>query len=955
MKTLTFKKLLKYSLACLCTVCAVIAGVFSISISKVKAEVYQDFYLSSIDIMFDGSDDITAGLSINVPNKLLDMLNQDATYTTNNNYSVGSQIYVNSNDKLINVQKTAYILILREETDLLTYQDENCDAYSRALSNYSDNVFLFDKHSSFIDGYKLDNIINANNPNRIYLSFDYPKYNKTYYFWADIVEVLYTQKVNTSNVAGSTDLKQQKVTGFYEEITSKVVYTSDNYKTKNTEEEALSRLQDMDSSTENSIVNQLLTIVGTNVRATDDITVNTTYKRVKDFAEVETVTEQFLIKGRYVYNERYIKNYMYNVLGYANVSDFNAVYTDSYMIDGSVYDTQTRVFLQAESLDYTFDTTTSIGTLNVVYAPFKYSNFVIRITNNDLTNNLTIDYFTSDVVDNGTNTILKFDFATIERQIYNSILWLFDIDKNDIEINSAQNVTTSLSDTELTISFNNTYENNLSELSVILITEIVEDYKLDVTYSYVSLDNDLNELTITTEPVDVWYSTLIRLNNENFATKTETVDVYNSALASISPTVLNGQPFYTYKGISLNYNEQKTNCNVIVEYYYTTLLKVTDSLATRTVYVALNDNSLTYTYTQLPFTVPSGYRIKSLRCDGNAFIEFSEHAPEEMSIIINESTAQRKIITLTAELSDKWYVTVNYLERYNSTPFATLETVTKEVKVSDYGEIKNITANQTARIVGKSTLNVLKSTVDRLDVVYNGTSKYTITPKYTYLSLKAIDLDGTSKEVKVPLTCFEKYCNAFDQNWSILWLNDTKNTYFEYSNSVEREKLYGYFNVAVFETQISDLNALFKNNTGDGCMTIFKSKQIVGSDIYQFASDMKDSLLFGWAGYGIMSFCEVVNDNNKILETYFFYLDVDSDKPFLSISGSSDADDDDSAGENLGQDVINGIVDDLNSVGDSISDWFENNPFAQFLKILAGVLIGALVLFVIVWIFRKVK
>lgn len=962
MKKLSLKNFFKYTLACLCAVCATIAGVFAIGTNTAKAETFTDFHMSSVDINFDGSDDNVAYASVYVPDTLLNLLNQDAEYTINNNYSIDTQIYVSSDDKLINVQKTAYVLVLREETDILTYQDENYDAYNRALNLYEDNVFIFKKHSDFLDGCYLDNIINGNQPNAINLDFIYPKNSYDYYFWADIVKVKYTQKVTTSNVVGSTDYKQQKVTGFYEEITSEVVYTTDNYKTKNINAEALTRLQNMGSSTKDAVVDQLLTIVGSNVSATDNITVNLTYKRVKDFAEVETITESFTILGRFIYNESYIKDYMYNVLGKSNISDFNAVYTDDYMIDGSIYDTQTRVFLQAESLSYSFDATSNVGTLNVNYAPFKYSNFVIRITNNDPTNNLTIDYFTADVVDNGTSTVLTFNFDTIERQLYNSALWLFDIQKDDFTINSASNITTSLSDTALTISFNNTYENNLSSLSVKLITEIMEDYELDVTYEYASLDDNLEETTITTEPVKMYYSRLVRFSNENFGTLEETEFVCASAMTAISPAVLNGQAYYTYDGITKDYNADKTACTVIVEYTYTTLLKVTDSLASKAVYVALNSNSLTYDYEDLPFNVPSGYRIKNVTSDGNVEISFSEHAPEDLIITINENTAQKKIITLTAELTDAWKVKVNYLERYKLTPFAVYKTVTKEVSVSEYGEIKNITADQTASIVGLSTLNVLKSAVESLDVTYDGTSTYTITPKYTYMSLKAIDYDGNSKEVKVPLTCYEDYCDMFGQDWSILWLNTSKTEYFEYSNSVARDKLYGYFNVAVFEEQVSDLNYYFQQNTGDGCMTIFKSQQVVGSKVYRFASNMRESLMFGGVGYGLMAFCEIANDNNKILETYFFYLDSTSDKPFISNGGADDSEDDDSAGENLGEDVvdkvedgINKVEDKLNEAGDSIADWFENNPFAQFLKLLGYVLVGGLALFIIVFIFRKIK
>lgn len=942
MKKLSLKNFLKYTLACLCAVCATIAGVFAIGANTAKAEEITE--APTISGLAFNAENETIKTATTISSNLRNLLDYTSDSPEFENFQTGGTYVIGDM-----WSKNVYYIAFNYSS--------NIEDYGKVLSSENNTIWYGIKDNLTVSNLPVTpqeasftTFANGNSMLAITLPVSKIDTTKTYYYWFNIIK--FSEVNHIDKVIEKQGVPVVSDSHIYYKSTT---YSFSDYKQINVKDEAQKQLKTANNETNLTLNNNLLKYAGYNHKANDDITINVSYKQLKDFAQVQTVVEQFTIKGWTILRENYIKNTMYNVLGKTAISDFNAIYTDSYMIDGSIYDTQTRVFLQAESLSYSFDASSSVGTITVNYAPFKYSNFVIRITNNDPENNLTIDYFTADVVDNGESTTLTYNFETIERQLYNSAKWLFDIQKEDLAIVSAPNVTTSLSNSALTITFDNAYENNLSELSVKIVTQIMEDYELNVSYAYASVDNNLETTYINTEPVKMYYSKLVQLGNENFKTLEETELIYLEVIASISPAVLNGQAYYTYDGIIKDYNEDKTACTIIVEYSYTTLLKVTDSLASKTVYIALNSNSLTYDYEDLPFNVSNGYRIKNVTSDGNVSISFNEHTPEDLTITINENTAQKKIITLTAELTDVWFVKINYLERYKLTPFAEYKTATKEVRVSEYGEIKNITADQTASIIGKSTLNVLKSTVESLDVRYDGKSTYTITPKYTYLSLKAIDYNGNSKEIKVPLTCYEDYCDMFGQDWSILWLNSSETQHFEYSNSVARDKLYGYFNVAVFEEQVSDLNYFFKSNTGDGCMTIFKSQQVQGDKVYQFANDMRESLLFGGVGYSLMAFCEITNDSNNILESYFFYLDINSDKPYLSTGGADNAEDEDSAGENLGEDVIEGIKDNVDSIGNDIEDWLNNNPFAQFLKILGYVLIGGLALFLLVWVFRKIK
>lgn len=52
-----------------------------------------------------------------------------------------------------------------------------------------------------------------------------------------------------------------------------------------------------------------------------------------------------------------------------------------------------------------------------------------------------------------------------------------------------------------------------------------------------------------------------------------------------------------------------------------------------------------------------------------------------------------------------------------------------------------------------------------------------------------------------------------------------------------------------------------------------------------------------------MSFCEIVNDDNAMYYSYFFYLDGTSDNAYLATNGADDAGDTDSAIKNAFNDV----------------------------------------------------
>ena len=152
--------------------------------------------------------------------------------------------------------------------------------------------------------------------------------------------------------------------------------------------------------------------------------------------------------------------------------------------------------------------------------------------------------------------------------------------------------------------------------------------------------------------------------------------------------------------------------------------------------------------------------------------------------------------------------------------------------------------------------------------------------------------------------------------------------------------------VAVFKEQVSDLNYWFKNNTGDGCMTIFEGKQVSGSGVYKFFDNLTTKgVITSVLGYVGMSFCEIVDDDNAMYYSYFFYLDGTSDNAYLATNGADDSDDTDSAIKN----AFNDAKEWLKKTWDKLN----GSNAMKWLKILGGVALGILALTALIAVVYK--
>lgn len=85
-----------------------------------------------------------------------------------------------------------------------------------------------------------------------------------------------------------------------------------------------------------------------------------------------------------------------------------------------------------------------------------------------------------------------------------------------------------------------------------------------------------------------------------------------------------------------------------------------------------------------------------------------------------------------------------------------------------------------------------------------------------------------------------------------------------------------------------------------------------------------------------MNLCELVDDDNAMYYSYFFYLDGTSENPYLSNGGADNADDTDSAIGNAWEDVKDRIKD--------LWDKFNDSDWKKAIQIILGVALGILAL-----------
>ena len=775
--------------------------------------------------------------------------------------------------------------------------------------------------------------------------------NTEYYYRAKVIKVTYTVEFDR-DYAGSSGIANEQAETVAE---SSGYYKNSIWNIGMTQLEGSEPLTDAERS-------GIQTILGIKPSGAE-ISVTLKYKELTDYATLTEKSYTFQLKSAYAQNKTLAVTTLYSLTDFSNIADFNAVYTGDFWRDGYKYTTQERIILQARDFEYSYNPTTEKGTLEVKYNDFQYKDLSLRVTNNDPANNLTIDYYTAEAVAGATSTTLTFRFADIEEQLHNSCNWLFDFGKENIRITGKpEGVTTQLTEEALIVTFPNAKENELVNLSLIGVAEIIEDVEYTLTYDYAELTlngTKISETWKTSSPIVKMYSEIVTCNYTNFM-----LDYGDAVRAAVNPEFLDGAEYYIPASIRKEYSaydSETHTCKITVEYSYNTLFGITNNYDESIIFKALDHSSLNYGGEYFVDSIPDGYRVKELSTSkpDKLTIENAEDY-RNATIEVRTSTTAKEVLPVEVVFTDSWKMVVTYLENYidygmkqgekdkDGKPvkacFAEKKVFSGSVKVKDVADIYHPTNAEMSKILGLENLDILGlATAESISVTFDGVSTYTAKLSYSYAALKQIDYNGNAKEIKIPLTSYADWCEEYGKDWSILFLNRTDRHYFKYSNDVTRENLYGFFSVAVFKEQVSDLNFYFKNNTGDGCMTIFSQSEVRGSGVYKFFSRLATKSGFMGILLGTplistmcMNLCELVDDDNAMYYSYFFYLDGTSENPYLSNGGADNADDTDSAIGNAWEDVKDRIKD--------LWDKFNDSDWKKAIQIILGVALGILAL-----------
>lgn len=963
MKTLSFKNLFKYALLTVIIITAFLAAFFiftpkrSASAEETATVATGDFKQQEVVCSVKtGTTDLKFEAPITINN------NSDLYNTLTAGRQVSSDTQgAGTSYEITTTTLTEYYVATVLTSDLtsyfncLDYKFVNNSLAGQTIPSLNEISALFANSTVMIATPTTNGLTNSNSLGATYhqileysgnSGFKYDSINKNGSYYAYNVIIKYVKTIIDSQ---TTDSESYGIT-----ITNK----TDNYVTVNERELVKSKLINATSKNVN-LFTACQTFLGIYNGADANTTVNVNYIVMKDYALFNNETISFNIESICATSPKLIESELYNVLassGFDDITDFNAKYVDYEYVENDKLITGERIIRQATSLDIQPDfTQTKTATVNVVYSDFEYIDLALYVSNNGFnidTELLKMPVYTTDVEFISSSNIYKitFNFSNVEQQLYTTCKWLFDLTPSNINVTGANDrVNVTVNESALIITFNADNEEYLFGLSLQANAEIVEDYELTYTYVYAELDDDLNETLITSSPVTLMYSDFVKLINAyNFYTKHG-----NVIDEAISPSVLNGAKYYTYDNINVVNNKAAKTAEITVEYTYNTMFKLISSSG-EIHYVTLNKNSLNYTFNELNFPVPSGYRVSKIsRGNSDINVAFNVKDPYGAKITVNVATNLKLLIPIYVEVTDTWLVNINHLTRYKQTPFAEYLTTEKEVKVADYDtSIYEWGTKEVSSVLGVSTLNVLESTPSMFKVSFDNVSTYTIDIEYTKTTLIQIDYDGNRCELQIPLTSFQDWCDFYKKDWTIKFLNglNANEKYFTYVNDIDPSKLYGYFSVAVFEEKVKDFNYYFANNTSSGCMCLYNSVEVAGSDIYQFFGGLRNSVL-GVSAHVGMALCEILDDNNKMYHSYFFYLNGNSDSAFISNSGADNAYDDNSALGNTAEDV-NAF---LGTQFGSFSEWWENSGIGKTLQVLLYVAIGVGALALLIWLLKVLK
>lgn len=775
---------------------------------------------------------------------------------------------------------------------------------------------------------------------------------KEYFFYAEVLEF-------------SFDLRYSYISSYKAEkaeVNVSTVYRSEyvNTSIQGIAEEVLTKNPSLSVSYRNAVCDW------GGIDTTAEVPLEVIYKTYSASGNYETKSNVYSIGKASIYNRHSAVSAMYALSGLSDISAFNIVSTrQSYdSVTGNLYNTGDHILRQALYYDYVYDESTGKAYATVVYDEYLYKDFFVTVKNNSPDEDPEVNYYTANVqVTDGVATLI-FNYADIEERLLNSCGWLFQIEKENITIVGASDklLTVTVDDTEIQVRVPVKYQSDLFGLEIAIMAEIVPDELYAVNYKYatdVNVSSNGNKIELIGEKVagePLLLSVIKNYNNFNIFMKDFESEI-NAPLYEFENEY--GVRYATAQDVFPSIDTATKTASILVTYQTYSLLKISDNLTDKWKYVQASHTTNVYTGDQFVDAVggvPSGYRVDKIESQSGVLRITNEYDYKDTRAVLNSDTYGGYIYPAKVVFTDKWNVNINYMEQFKDTPFAEKTCYSGEIRVADFPDIYSLSSSDLATILGKESMSIIKdkTTVDKITVSYDGIGTYNVYTTYTHMSMAKTDYNGNVEEQKIPLTCYADWCENYGKDWSILYLNFCGNNYFKYSNDVKRENLYGFFSTAVFEEQVSDLNFIFKDMKGTGCITIHESEEVRGSKIYKFFGDLRGGWL-GVAGYIGMAFCEVLNDENAIYHSYFFFLDGTKDIAVLAQNGATDANDTDSALKN----TVDGAVDTVggwwDGIKNSISDSTLGKLFAVLIPIIVVVLVGACIVWAIKWLFSKGK
>lgn len=704
----------------------------------------------------------------------------------------------------------------------------------------------------------------------------------------------------------------------------------------------------------------------TNVNDTMPVTVK--YKTMEDYGEYIDKTATFTVPKAVFLNSSEVEKRLYAArlkkktveqtdYYFENLADFNVNFIDSNgLIDGEERNLSERIVMQALSLDYVYDLNSQTGTITVNYSPFLYKDFFVKLTNNASVSedNLTMYLYTVSVVPGADTTKLVFDFSTIEGYLSNNCHWAVTLKASDFAVSGTKSGATSVEISDenrnLVVSFKNNEESALATLKVLAIAEIVEDTQLDLYLKYNALEYDGNAFSVQEKTAFIEKDWGIQIRGRYSSFDNVMAKLGNDYIyPALDVDALGDVDYYKPVGSYFDWDTgDASRVNLVIKYEHETVFYIVDDGSGKGYFKNYLSGEFSCRGEYFGITVPTNYRIDYIESEF-ARVTGDKYYPLEQNFEFSPTkvAAQKDgVITVHYALTDSWHVVINYLEALKTAqtqaPFARLCTYDGLLSVSKVADIKSITEKQIADLLGRESgnMNVLASRVEKIDVEFDNKATFNIGLKYTFISLKTMDDAGRTKEVRVPLTTYKQWIDSMGTNWSILMLNREDRQYFKYSDEVAPTDLYGYFTCAVFEEKVSDLNYIFAKTTGSGTITVFSNTEakVTSSNFYKKLSNVfndSNNVFIKVATYPILAFCELVNDDNAQVFSYYMYVDNTTDMPWFGRNGATSRDDESSAAKHW---------------FDNAYDKITSNKKVQY---VFWVIVGAVIYLFLTWIATK--